>query len=275
MSNEETIIMRPQDKDEAKQTINAETSAKVKKSGNGKKVAATVAAAGVGGVVGAGAFAATNALNTNEEEVLTEKPEQTTEDEAPQVEVKAEEEPQVAEVKVEEEPQVADVKVEEEPQTIEAKEVVEDIHIGEGEHLIYSNNEGGEDPIGITEEPEELDVPDYNPYDVQVLGVYDVATEGGQDMTVAPITDGNDIGYLIDVNSDGVVDALAYDANHNDQLDEGEVVDVSNYNIQMPDAQDVYYTQQNEQMQQDYDTYTCNASEEPQDYNNDIDQSMV
>ncbi len=264
MSNEETIIMRPQDKDEAKQTINAETSAKAKKSGNGKKVAATVAAAGIGGVVGAGAFAATNALNTNEEEVPTEKPEQTTEDETPQVEVKAEEEPRVAEVKVEEE-----------PQTIEAKEVVEDIHIGEGEHLIYSNNEGGEDPIGITEEPEELDVPDYNPYDVHVLGVYDVATEGGQDITVAPITDVEDLVYLIDVNSDGMVDALAYDANHNEQLDEGEVVDVSNYNIQMPDAQDVYYTQQNEQMQQDYDTYTCNASEEPQDYNNDIDQSMV
>ena len=62
MNNEETIVMKPQTDNKAEQAQNVETMEK--KSIKGKKVAATAAAAVMGGVVGSGAtYAATTMLH--------------------------------------------------------------------------------------------------------------------------------------------------------------------------------------------------------------------
>ena len=62
MNNEETIVMKPQTDNKAEQAQNVETMEK--KSNKGKKVAATAAAAVMGGVVGSGAtYAATTMLH--------------------------------------------------------------------------------------------------------------------------------------------------------------------------------------------------------------------
>ena len=67
MNNEETIVMKPQTDNKAEQAQNVETMEK--KSNKGKKVAATAAAAVMGGVVGSGAtYAATTMLHDKEAE---------------------------------------------------------------------------------------------------------------------------------------------------------------------------------------------------------------
>ena len=43
----------------------------------------------------------------------------------------------------------------------------------------------------------------------------------------------------------------------------------------MADYQQAYLAQQQEQMQQEHDTFAYNASDDQQDYNNDVDPQYV
>ena len=111
--------------------------------------------------------------------------------------------------------------------------------------------------------------------EVQVLGVYEAQGENGQTMQAAVLTNGEDVAAVIDVDGDGVANVLVVDENHNQQIDEGEVYDLSNDHVQMSDYQDAYLAQQQEQMQQEHDTFAYNASDDQQDYNNDVDPQYV
>ena len=106
--------------------------------------------------------------------------------------------------------------------------------------------------------------------EVQVLGVYEAQGENGQTMQAAVLTNGEEVAAVVDIDGDGVADALLVDENHNQQIDEGEVYDLSNNHVQMSDYQDAYLAQQ--QMQQEHDTFAYNANEDQQqDYDNDAD----
>ena len=108
-----------------------------------------------------------------------------------------------------------------------------------------------------------------NTNEVQVLGVYETHGENGQTMQAAMLTNGEEVAAVVDLDSDGVADVLLVDENHNQQIDEGEVYDLSNDNVQMSIYQDAYRAQQ--QAQQENDTFSYNANEDQQDYDNNAD----
>ena len=93
-------------------------------------------------------------------------------------------------------------------------------------------------------------------------------------MQAAVLTNGEEVAAVVDVDYDGVADILVVDENHNQQIDEGEVYDLSNNHVQMSDYQQAYLAQQ-EQAQQEHDTFAYNASDAQQDYNNDVDPSFA
>ena len=106
---------------------------------------------------------------------------------------------------------------------------------------------------------------------LQGLGVYDVQNEDGSMMQTATITDGHYIGAVIDADYDGTADTVIVDYNQNQQIEEGEVFDVSNENIQMQDFQDAHVAQQQDMMQQEQEHLAYNASDDQPDYCNNAD----
>ena len=253
-NNEETIIMKPQNSNMAEQSQNAETAEK--KSDKGKKAAATAAAAVAGGVAGAGAtYAATEMLHGNE--AGEQKPEE---------EAQATEDPAVA---------AAVDTQEEQPQDEVAANVDDSAYAGpdytghHGADLVTPNPEvhAAANEDGGTAAPE-----------VQVLGVYEAQGEQGQTMQAAVLTNGQEVGTVIDANGDGTADVLVVGYNHDPQIDEGEVYDISDQHVQMSDLQDSYLAQQQmqqEQMQQEHDTFAYNTGDDQQDYNNNADMSLA
>ena len=249
MNSEETITVQPKNNEKANETT--ETS---KKQSVGNKVAATATAAALGGAAGSGAtYAATSMLHDTETEEPKEPEQEVQATDEPKVEV-AEEKPQVAEVKEEETPAVETT---EEPET---------------DYTGYN----GADPV--TPNPEVQSTSDDGSADgneVQVLGIYETQTDDGQMMQAAVLTNGEEVAAVVDVNYDGVADVLLVDENHNQQIDEGEVYDLSNESVQMADYQQAYIAQQEQMQQQEHETFVNNASDDQPDYNNDVDPSFV
>lgn len=247
MNNEETIFMQPQNNNnEAEHAQNVK--ATEKKSDKAKKVVATAAASVMGGVVGGGTtYAATEMLHDKEAD-----------EQKPEEEVQATEEP------VAKEPQ----KVEHaEPQK---EEVAVKVDNDESAEPDYTNHAGADH---VTPNPEvqatvdESSDSNANTNEVQVLGVYETQGENGQTIQAAMLTNGEEVAAVVDLDSDGLADVLLVDENHNQQIDEGEVYDLSNDNVQMSVYQDAYQAQQ--QAQQENDTFVYNANEDQQDCDND------
>ena len=222
-----------------------------KKSDKAKKVVATAAASVMGGVVGGGTtYAATEMLHDKEAD-----------------EQKPEEEAQATEEPVAKEPQNV-----EHPEAQKEEVAVKMDDNDEGAEPDYTNHAGAD---SVTPSPEvqatvdESSDSNANTNEVQVLGVYEAQGENGQTMQAAMLTNGEEVAAVVDLDSDGVADVLLVDENHNQQIDEGEVYDLSNDNVQMSIYQDAYQAQQ--QAQQENDTFTYNANEDQQDYDNDAD----
>ncbi len=257
MNNEETIVMKPQNKNKAEQTQNVETTET--QSNKGKKVAATAAAAVMGGVVGGGAtYAATEMLHDKEAE-----------EQKPEEEAQASEEPVAATT---EEPQKEQHN--ETPKEEVAVKVDEEANV----ETDYTGHNGA-DPVTPNPEVHAAvnETSDTDTNEVQVLGVYEAQGDQGQTMQVAVLTDGEDVAAVVDLDGEGTADVLLHDNNRNGQIEieEGEVYDISNDHIQMSHFQDTYLAQQQEQMQQEHDTFAYNASDDQQDYNNDADLSFA
>ena len=88
----------------------------------------------------------------------------------------------------------------------------------------------------------------------------------------AVITDGQEVAAVVDVDGNGTADALLADMNHNQQIDEGEVYDISEQNISMDTLKQQYVAQQEmEAQQQQEETFGYAASDETADYNNGVD----
>ena len=270
MNNEETIIMQPQSGNNPKANQAApaaEPNAKPKKT-RGKRSAAMAGAAVVGAAVGSGATLGVEAVvddsNNDQEENNAQTAETQTDNAAEQQEVEA-----VADTQdgIEtEQPQY----VYEAPRDVNA--TVDDV-APNGEND-YTGHGGGnfvaqdDDPNLQTASDDGMGVHDDQ---LQVLGVYDVQNEDGSMMQTATITDGHYIGAVIDADYDGTADTVIVDYNQNQQIEEGEVFDVSNENIQMQDFQDAHIAQQQDMMQQEQEHLAYNASDDQPDYCNNAD----
>lgn len=270
MNNEETIIMQPQggNNPKANQAAPAaEPNAKPKKT-RGKRSAAMAGAAVAGAAVGSGATLGVEAVvddsNNDQEENNAQTAETQTDNAAESQEVEAVADPQDG---IEtEQPQY----VSEAPRDVNA--TVDDV-APNGEND-YTGHGGGnfvaqdDDPNLQTACDDGMGVHDNQ---IQVLGVDDVQNEDGSMMQAAVITDGHYIGAVIDVDHDGTADIVAVDHNQNQQIEEGEVFDVSNENIQMQDFQDAHVAQQQDMMQQEQEHLAYNASDDQPDYCNNAD----
>lgn len=254
MNNEETIFMQPQNNNnEAEHTQNVK--AAEKKSDKAKKVVATAAASVMGGVVGGGTtYAATEMLHDKEAD-----------------EQKPEEEAQATEEPVAKEPQNV-----EHPEAQKEEVAVKMDDNDEGAEPDYTNHAGA-DPVTpnpvVQATVDEASDSNANTNEVQVLGVYETQGENGQTMQAAMLTNGEEVAAVVDLDSDGVADVLLVDENHNQQIDEGEVYDLSNDNVQMSVYQDAYQAQQ--QAQPENDTFAYNTNEDQQDYDNDADPQYL
>lgn len=270
MNNEETIIMQPQSGNNPKAnqaTSAAEPNAKPKKT-RGKRSAAMAGAAVAGAAVGSGATLGVEAVvddsNNDQEENNAQTAETQTDNAAEQQEVEA-----VADTQdgIEtEQPQY----VSEAPRDVNA--TVEDVASnGESDYTGHGGDNfvtQDDDPNLQTASDDGMGVHDDQ---LQVLGVYDVQNEDGSMMQTATITDGHYIGAVIDADYDGTADTVIVDYNQNQQIEEGEVFDVSNENIQMQDFQDAHVAQQQDMMQQEQEHLAYNASDDQPDYCNNAD----
>lgn len=270
MNNEETIIMQPQSGNNPKANQAApaaEPNAKPKKT-RGKGGAAMAGAAVAGAAVGSGATLGVEAVvddsNNDQEENNAQTAETQTDNAAEQQEVEA-----VADTQdgIEtEQPQY----VSEAPRDVNA--TVEDVASnGESDYTGH----GGDNFVAQDDDPNLQTASDdgmgVHDDQLQVLGVYDVQNEDGSMMQTATITDGHYIGAVIDADYDGTADAVIVDYNQNQQIEEGEVFDVSNENIQMQDFQDAHVAQQQDMMQQEQEHLAYNASDDQPDYCNNAD----
>lgn len=237
MNNEETIIMQPQNNNQAQQTQKVETpkqenkTEEVKNESKGntaKRVAATAAMGVAGAAGGVGAYAATSMLNEEEVEVVAEETPATAE--APHA-------------------QPTETKEEEIPVTLD-EEGNPDYTGQAGANPVV--NEPEPQPTGNEPEPE-----------VEILGVYE--NEEGQEAIL--LTDGETNAIVYDANGDGEANLVGIDENHNGHLEDGEIYDVSDQHISMQPIEEEYLAQQQMEMEQQ-DTFAINA-DDTTDYNND------
>ena len=244
MNSEETIIMQPQNNNQAQQVQNVDTPKQEEKnSGNGKKVAAMTGAAVFGGAAGGAGTAAAATMFTKEQE-----------------------EEQEQEVKVEEETPAATTTAKPEPKVEEKTETEEiPVTVDENGETDYTGNAGA-DPVAQnpTPEPQPTGNEGGDAHEVQVLGVY----ENGEGQEMAILTDGETVAAVLDANGDGEANVIGVDENMNGQLEEGEIYDISDQHISMSQYEDAYLAQQQEQIQQEHETFAYNADDQ-QDYNND------
>lgn len=256
MNNEETIVMKPQNNNKAEQTENVEATT-AQKSNKVKQIVTTAAAGIVGGVVGAGAAYAADGMSHGKE----------IEEQKPEDEAQPADEAQTAEVSNASTAEASQDEQQVEPQ-VEAVEAKADDTASEGPDYTNLNNANP-----VTPNPEVEAVVDESSNDdangVQVLGVYDVPGENGQNMQAAVLTNGEEYAVVADIDGDGVADVLGVDENHTQQIEEYEVYDISNECVQMSNFQNaVDY----EQQQQEQETFVYNANDDlSEDYNNHAD----
>lgn len=245
MNNEETIIAQPK--------ANEQTSTKQEKKRKSGKIVTAATSAVVGGVLGGvGTAAAMHHGNAGADGEISE-PLSSEEQVTP-----------TEESKVDESPIVTAQATEDEGNT--------DAPNSDNAEPDYTNHNHA-DPV-ITTEPQAtaqvaVAVDEEQP-EIQVLGVYDNVTDEGVHQTAAILTNGTEVAAVIDGDGDGIADVLAVDNNHNNQIDEGEVVDISDQNVHMTDCQQLYAQQQMEQQQMDDMAYNA-ANDDMPDYDNNAD----
>ena len=193
MNSEETIIMQPQNNNQAQHVQNVDTpKQEEKKSGNGKKAAAMTGAAVFGGAAGgAGTAAAANMLNKEQ----TEEQEQ--------------------EVKVDEDTPTTTTTAKPGPKAEEKIETEEiPVTVDENGETDYTGNAGA-DPVAQnpTPEPQPTGNEGGDAHEVQVLGVY----ENGEGQEMAILTDGETVAAVLDANGDGEANVIGVDENMNGQ----------------------------------------------------------
>ena len=257
MNNEETVIAQPKNESDTKRKANVETK-KNDKPETEKKIAATATAAAIGGAAGSGvAYAATTMLHSpkpNEpaKEQVTEKPITVTD--APKEEIHSGPE-----------------------QISNSDETATSTNEESGTEADYTGHNDA-DPVmtspqvhtAINEEESQDTV------EVRVLGIYEAQGDSGQTMQAAVLTNGDEVAAVVDLDGDGIADVIAADNNHNQQIDEDEVYDISENQIPMAGYQQAYVAQkEEEQMQQEQETFTNNTDDDQQDFDNNADYSQT
>ena len=117
-----------------------------------------------------------------------------------------------------------------------------------------------------------------NEPEVHFLGVDQVQTDGGQTINVGHMTISNEEVALVDMDNDMIFDVAVSDRNHNEQIDEGEVIDISDRQLSVTDFA-LAAEQQNESEMSAQPNLASNPqdqlAEDMPDYMNDADIQTV
>ena len=112
--------------------------------------------------------------------------------------------------------------------------------------------------------------------EVHFLGVHQVQGSDGQTMNVGRMTIGGDEVALVDVDDDLIFDVAISDRNHNEQIDEEEVVDISGRQLTVTDFAVTSSQQGAETAHADMASDQQNdLAEDMPDYMNDVDVQNV
>lgn len=108
-----------------------------------------------------------------------------------------------------------------------------------------SNNHINQDPTPapVVPEPEPVKPEPIDPVlppkpEVEVISYHTETTENGNQIDVAVVNDNGQIAMFVDVDRDGIADYKLLDSNHNGELDDNEIIDVTEQNIAMQPFQD-------------------------------------
>jgi hypothetical protein len=114
----------------------------------------------------------------------------------------------------------------------------------------------------------------YEPYPHAAVHLREsVGVDSEQGIAVVSI-EGEAVG-LVDANHDGTIEYAVHDGNHNQVIEEGEVIDVSSEQIQMSTLEDQCVAQQQQEQMQQEDTFAYNAGDDQSDYTNDVDPQFA
>lgn len=117
-----------------------------------------------------------------------------------------------------------------------------------------------------------------NEPEVHFLGVDQVLTDGGQTINVGHMTIAEEEVALVDMDNDLIFDVAVSDRNHNEQIDEGEVIDISDRQLSVTDFA-VAAEQENSSDTSVLQEYASNPQEEladgMPDYINDADIQTI
>ena len=103
---------------------------------------------------------------------------------------------------------------------------------------------------------------------LQVQGVEAVMDANGNPMTVASVTIDNQSAMLVDVDNNGMMDAIMIDENHDGEISSNEIFDISAANIEAGDLM------QQVSAGMEHDNMLASNGDMP-DYMNDADVSSL
>lgn len=119
---------------------------------------------------------------------------------------------------------------------------------------------------------------DQEELEVHFLGVDQVQTNSGQTMNVGHMTIAEEEVALVDMDNDMIFDIAVSDHNHNDQIDEGEVIDISDRQLTVTDFA-LAAEQENGNVESTQTDFVSNPqdqlAEDMPDYMNDVDMQTT
>lgn len=214
MDNEATKVLNEQQNQNEVNETTTQQAAEKKGNGKGARVAGVAAGAAMGAGVAMGAERAYEAFTNDEEATPEETPQKET---APAKEAEPAPKAAPAEAKVEQKPEEAP-KLEEEVKPEEgAPEETQDSH--------HDETAGGDGNAQKT--ATSVDADD----EVHVVGVVVDDNGNGGVATIVAVQKGDDPALLVDMESDGRMDAFIHDDNGNGEIEKIEIQDIREDNI--------------------------------------------
>lgn len=214
MDNEATkVLNEQQNQNEVNETTTQQTAEK-KGNGKGARVVGVAAGAAMGAGVAMGAERAYEAFTNDEEATPEETPQKET---APAKEAEPAPKAAPAEAKVEQKPEEAPKSEEEVKPEESAREEAQDSH--------HDETAGGDGNAQKT--ATSVDADD----EVHVVGVVVDDNGNGGVATIVAVQKGDDPALLVDMESDGRMDAFIHDDNGNGEIEKIEIQDIREDNI--------------------------------------------
>ena len=214
MDNEATKVLNEQQNQNEVNETTTQQAAEKKGNGKGARVAGVAAGAAMGAGVAMGAERAYEAFTNDEEATPEETPQKET---APAKEAEPAPKAAPAEAKVEQKPEEAPKSEEEVKPEESAHEEAQDSH--------HNETAGGDGNAQKT--ATSVDADD----EVHVVGVVVDDNGNGGVATIVAVQKGDDPALLVDMESDGRMDAFIHDDNGNGEIEKIEIQDIREDNI--------------------------------------------